>query len=264
MLGTVNHTHHPKKDAILKGIQSSVEFPKKIQNLNVLRNKSCLLAPRFGGRALYMWTKGKTRVWVDRANVYVMNTKLPDYSKDGMLVIAELFKNDNSKWVVAFEDIIIHKGDHVYKTMDFTKRNELLQQFVSDLLKTADSSCDPGVFCVKPWYTPTVFIEKVRTISWEKKPEWVIVWGYDHKTHSGSYWFSKMKDLDTDDTYRISKCDDPNPDQYDLLNNDGEIIARACVRSLRLSKWLAGLEDGTRVKCRKVNGIDNPEPYCLV
>jgi hypothetical protein len=262
MLGTVKHTTHPKTRQLLEAVSNTVPFPKKIQSLDILRKRRCLIAPRFGGRSIYLWVKGKTRVWVDRKQVYLVNTSLPDYTRDGTLMCAELFKNDNNKWVMAFEDIIIYKGDTSIGKGSFEKRQEILREIVSDLLKGADTKSDPGVFCVKPWYTPNEYPEKIKNTEWSKNPDWAIVWAEDDKRDNvGSFWFCKTRDTSTSNVYRISRSSDPNPDQYDLLDSDGNIVHKACVRTLRASQWLRALEDGSRVKCRNVPGIVNPEPY---
>lgn len=259
MFGSVKHSHHPKGSTIVSAVRESVSFPKKIQNLDILRKKQCLLSPRFGGRSVYLWVKGKTRVWVDRNQVYVVNTNLPEYSREGILASAELYKNDDSVWVVAFEDMIMYRGNTLRTS--FPERQTLLSIFVKDLHKGADSSNDPGVFCIKPWYIPSVFPEKIRTTEWKKRPEWVVVWTEGHSQSKGGFWFCKIQDSSTDNVYRIVRANDPNPDQYDILDEAGEIISRVSVRSLRISRWLSTLPDGTRVRCRHIPGIENPEPY---
>jgi hypothetical protein len=268
MFGGRKHKEHPKKDTILKSIRDRVTFPKKIQNLDILRKKQCLIAPRFAGRSVYLWVKGKTRVWIDRKNVYLVNTNLPVYSKDGILANAELYKNDEDKWVIAFEDLMIYKGD-VLDTPDvsFTKRQMVLREFVGDLQRGSDPVNDPGVFCVKPWYTPKIFQDKIRKNEWKKKPEWAIVWAQtpgSSKSHTQGMWFCRIQDTSFKNVYRIVRSSDTNPDQYDLLDTGGKIVSRACVRSMRVSKWLKGLEDGTHVRCKNIQGIKNPEPYEIV
>jgi hypothetical protein len=254
MLGNVKHSSHPKGDAILKGIQNAVMFPKKVQNLNILRKRQCLVAPRFGGRTIYLWVKGKTRVWVDRKNVYTMNTHVPKYTSEGTLASAELYKNDCGNWVLAFEDMIMYKGDLGFAKKPFPERQATLCTFVRDLLQSANAKIDPGVFCVKPWYTPKVYGEKYRSIEWTKTPEWVLIW-------ANGFWFCKIQDTTSQNVYTIQRASDTNPDQYDLLDTNGIIVHKACVRTLRASVWLRSLKDGTRVKCRNIQGIENPEPY---
>jgi hypothetical protein len=267
MFGGRKHKEHPKKDKILTSIRDTVTFPKKVQNLDLLRKKQCLIAPRFAGRSVYLWVKGKTRVWIDRKNVYLVNTNLPTYSSEGFLLSAELFKNDCNQWVVAFEDIQVYKGNTLDNVeVSFVKRQEYLREYVGDLIKGSDPTNDPGVFCVKPWYTPNVFKEKIVTNEWAKKPEWAIIWAENKKIqkHTMGFWFCKIKDDGDKNIYRIVKADDQNPDQYDLLDTDGNIISRACVRSMRVSLWLRGLADGTRVRCKNIPGMKNPEPYEIV
>lgn len=262
MLGSVKHSSHPKAKTILEAIQNTVTFPKKVQNLNILRKKKCLIAPRFGGRTIYLWVKGKTRVWIDRKNVYLVNTNLPEYARNGILLSGELYKNDHNKWVMAFEDVMMYNGDLVTSKGSFVKRQEIVRKIVSDLQKGADSKIDPGVFCVKPWYSPKEYPENIRCQEWTKQPDWVIIWAEDRmRDNLGGFWFCKIRDTTSKDVYRISRSDDPNPDQYDLLDTDGNIVNKACVRTLRASQWLKSLKDGTRVKCRIVAGISNPEPY---
>lgn len=267
MFGSRKHKEHPNKDKILKSIRETGTFPKKVQNLDLLRKKQCLIAPRFGGRSVYLWVKGKTRVWIDRKNVYLVNTNLPVYSTEGFLLNAELYKNDCNQWVIAFEDIQMHKGIMLENTnTSFVKRQEYVREFVGDLIKGSDPVNDPGVFCVKPWYKPGLFKDKIKTSEWTKKPEWAIIWAEskDRKKHTMGFWFCKIKDDSNKNVYRIVKSDDPNPDQYDLLDNDGNIVSRACIRSMRMSLWLQDLVDGTRVRCRSIPGMKNPEPYEIV
>jgi hypothetical protein len=103
-----------------------------------------------------------------------------------------------------------------------------------------------------------------RKNEWCKIPDWVILWAEDRdRENVGSFWFCKTQDSTEKDVYRITRASDTNPDQYDLLDTDGNIVHKACVRSLRTSQWLRGIEDGTRVKCRNVPGIPNPEPYAI-
>lgn len=253
MLGAQKHAHHPKKTVLLKAMSDVIKFPKKIQHLNGLRKKECMLAPRFGGRTIHLWVKDKTRVWVDRQNVFVVQSKIPDFAKEGLLVSAELFKNDTDDWVMAFEDVVQYDGD-----MDFNARQTYLRKFVQAMQTMSDRACDPGVFSVKPWYPAKSFVKHIRETEWLKRPEWVLIWSNDN-----IYWFGKIHDKTETDVYRITKAEDPNPDQYDLLDDDGNIVSRACVRNMRLSKWLATLPDGARVRCRKVKGIRDPEPYTL-
>lgn len=267
MFGSRKHKEHPKKDKILKSIRETVSFPKKVQNLDLLRKKKCLIAPRFGGRSVYLWVKGKTRVWIDRKNVYLANTNLPVYSNEGFLLSAELFKNDFNQWVVAFEDIQVHKGTTIDNiNISFSQRQEYLREFVEDILKGSDPMNDPGVFCAKPWYTPNVFKEEIIKKEWTKTPEWAIIWAEskDQQKYTSGFWFCKIKNDTDKDIYRIARSDDPNPDQYDLLDTEGNIVSRACVRSMRMSLWLRDLSEGTRVRCRNVPGIKNPEPYELI
>lgn len=269
MFGGRKHNVHPKKDTILQGIRQSISFPKKVQNLGLLRKKQCLIAPRFGGRSVYLWVKGKTRVWIDRQNVYLVNTNLQEYTREGFLVSAELFKNDNHQWVIAFEDLIQYKGTRI---QSFTEKQTRLREFVSDLNKGSDPLNDPGIFCVKPWYSPREFTKAIQSREWTKKPEWAIIWAENKDSqgqrgrqgHTKGFWFCKIRDTSEKNVYRIVRANDSNPDQYDLLDTSGNIVSRACVRSMRLSRLLNGIKDGTQVRCKNVPGIKNPEPYEIV
>lgn len=261
MFGGSKHSKHSKEKTILSGIRKVIQFPKKIQNLDILRKKSCLIAPRFGGKAVYLWTKGKTRVWVDRNTVYMYQGTLPNYTSEGVLACAELFKNNTNEWVVAFEDILFYNGESLLESTSFSKRQEILHSLVKDLRAGADLGKDPGVFSVKPWVQSKDFPDFIKTTEWNKQPEWVIVWAEDHSTGRKGYWFCKIEQISSGDIFVLTKSDDTDPDQYDLSKDDGTFVSRACVRSIRLSKWLASLSNGTRVRCRNVKGFESPEPY---
>lgn len=268
MFGNVSHEQHPKSDVILKAVQSTCKYPRKLLNIKILQAAPSVCTPRFGGRTVYLWVKGKTRVWVDKTTAWITTSSFPTSFGTGTLLQAEIFNigSVGGGWVIAFEDVLILNGE---TDMPFNHRQTHLNQMVADMKLTSDVSRDAGIYCVKPWFHTRNVIKDLKSYKWIKQPEWLYI-----LTKDGTTFFTKFSDdsslmtsSESSDVRLIYRIQDDEPDQYELRSqniedkDDDEI--RACVRTLWTSRWLAGLKDGTAVKCRRIPGFENLEPYAL-
>ena len=277
MFGNVSHEQHPKADIILKAVQSTCKYPRKLLNIKILQTAPSVCTPRFGGRTVYLWVKGKTRVWVDKTTAWITTSSFPTSFGSGTLLQAEMFNlgSGTSGWVIAFEDILIMNGA---TDVPFNQRQTHLNQMVSDMKLTSDVSRDAGIYCVKPWFHTRNVIKDLKSYNWIKQPEWFYILTKDGTTFftkfsdDSSLLTSSKSDIGGADVRLIYRIQDDEPDQYELRlqsvvekDKDKEPVdedeARACVRTLWTSRWLAGLKDGTAVKCRRVPGFENLEPY---
>lgn len=295
MFGNVSHEQHPKADVILKAVQSTCKFPRKLLNIKILQTAPSVCTPRFGGRTVYLWVKGKTRVWVDKTTAWITTSSFPTSFGTGTLLQAEMFNvgGSESSWVIAFEDVLILNGEMSTLTdMPFNHRQTHLNQMVADMKLTSDVSRDAGIYCVKPWFHTRNIVKDLKSYNWVKTPEWFYILTKDGTTFFTKFYddSSLMTSSDKDESLAsetstntkrnlksvsdmgeyirvVYRIQDDEPDQYELRvpNKEGgeEDEMRACVRTLWTSRWLAGLKDGTAVKCRRVPGFENLEPYSL-
>ena len=282
MFGNVSHEQHPKADVILKAVQSTCKYPRKLLNIKILQAAPSVCTPRFGGRTVYLWVKGKTHVWVDKTTAWITTSSFPTSFGMGTLLQAEMFNIGESGWVIAFEDVLILNGDtSTLTTMAFNHRQTHLNQMVSDMKLTSDVSRDAGKYCVKPWFHTRNIMKDLKNYNWIKLPEWLYILTKDGTTFFTKFFddSSLMTSSDTNlemDTHKtdiirtVYRIVDDEPDQYELRiprdsekegGDDDEM--RACVRTLWTSRWLAEIKDGTPVKCRRVPGFENLEPYSL-
>lgn len=292
MFGAIVHERHPKADIILKAVQSNCKYPRKLINVKILQSAPSVSTPRFGGRTVYLWVKGKTRVWVDKSTAWITTSSFPTSFMLGTLLQAEIFPTSSNvsansgkgttdsaagleESIVAFEDVLIMNGEST-NTIPFNQRQSYLNQMVADMKLTSDISRDPGVYCVKPWFYTRNLIKEIKGYNWVKQPEWLYILTKDGTTFFTKFYDdivikeettdSKQSAVGTEIVRLVYRIIDDEPDQYELRipNKDGEDEeSRACVRTLWTSKWLAGLKDGTSVKCRRIPGFDNLEPYGL-
>jgi hypothetical protein len=286
MFGNVSHDQHPKADVILKAVQSSCKYPRKLLNIKVLQAAPSVCTPRFGGRTVYLWVKGKTRVWVDKSTAWITTSSFPSTFVNGTLLQAEMFNlnletSESGRWIIAFEDILIMNGEPItISDIPFNHRQTHLNQMIADMKLTSDVSRDAGIYCVKPWFYTRNLVKELKSYNWIKTPEWLYI-----LTKDGTSFFTKFYDDAVSTTQSKSKenpehtsenggpirvlyrIHEDEPDQYELRipntepTEDDEM--RACVRTLWTSRWLSGLADGTVVKCRRVPGFENLEPYSV-
>jgi hypothetical protein len=192
--------------------------------------------------------------------------------------------DDSNKWVIAFEDVLIHNGEIVVDTKPFLERLQILITLVSQLQRSADPAHDPGTFAVKPWFPVTNAVDELRAERFYKQPSYLLIrfLPKDPKStrpDSGLNqcpFFMKIhhdveKATDTPDTdehpegsvFLIRKNPDTmDPDQYDLHHpSSGKHMGRACIRTLHNSLWIRSLENDAKVWCRWLKEHSKYEPY---
>lgn len=289
--GNLQAKIHSKGQEILDGVSKRVKHSQKLRNVSLLSKGFAVATPRFGGRTVFLWVKNKTRVWIERTNVWVSFSTFPRTFANGILLQAEMYR-DGDTWIVAFEDVIMMDGDDVRKP--FLHRLPLLITLVDEMRRFADPSRDPGVYAVKPWFPVSKLHDELRGDIYRKQPQYLLVkflpkspryLGADSGITQESFFLALAADntstsvtdhtssTDTPEIIhsisgtvnmirRIYKIREGDPDQYNLIDPaTGESSGRACVRTLQCSLWLASLKDGAYVMCRNVSGHDNLEPY---
>lgn len=289
--GNLQAKSHSKGQEILDGVSKRVKHPQKLRNVSLLSRGYAIATPRFGGRSVFLWVKNKTRVWIDKTNIWVSFSTFPRTFANGTLLQAEMFR-EGDDWIVSFEDVLMCDGEDVRRP--FLQRLAMLNVMVTDMRETADPSRDPGVYAVKPWFPVSNLHEELRADFYRKQPQYLLLrflpkspryMGADSGITQETFFLGLRGEIVSGTVAgtgagtdvctgtitpgvansfvrKIYKIREGEPDQYNLIDPvSGKSSGRACVRTLQMSLWLASLEDGTPVVCRSVPGHDNLEPY---
>jgi hypothetical protein len=285
MFGQVSFASHPDKDKILNAISKRVKHSQKLRSPSLLTKGKTICTPRFGGRTVFLWVKNKTRVWADRNNVWKTLAKFPTEFISGTLLQAEMYRDiptgdDKGKWIIAFEDVIIHNGIDLTETAPFTQRLRVLTNLIISLRRYSETSLDPGIFTVKPWYKCSEVTKYINSDKFRKRPEYLLIRFLQKDIFSKkpdtslsrAPFFMKIQydntsSAHTSDNIRLLITKDTktiDPDQYILTDSKGESKGKACVKTLHNSLWLRSLSDGTEVLCRWNKIHKRYEPYSSV
>ena len=289
MFGQVSLKCHSKQDAILGAVSKRARHPQKLRSPGLLTKGVAIATPRFGGRTVYLWVKNKTRVWVDKTSVWITHAIFPRAFVSGTLLQAEMYHmepsgSDSGRWVIAFEDVIIEKGDVVADTKPFLAMLTSLISLVTQLQRCADPAHDPGTFAVKPWFPVKHIADEFRAERFYKQPSYLLLRFLPKDPNSTRPDSGLNKDpffmrIRHDVTNAIKEPgahthtegkvfairknpDTTDPDQYDLFEPaSGKHEGRACVRTMHNSLWIRGLLDNTNVWCRWLKEHSKYEPY---
>lgn len=286
--GQVCLVPHPRKDALIEAVSRRAGHPQKLRSSALFSKGISVVAPRFGGRTVYLWVKNKTRVWVDKTAVWKTVAPFPREFLKGTLLQAEMYRDEpdgdsRGRWIIAFEDILICDGDVIADSKPFLYRLRTLIHCVTQLQRYADPARDPGVFAMKPWSFGKDILDMIRAERFRKQPSYLI-----------ARFLPKHPDSSLPDNglsketffLKISRDEIPgesntstqtplgkvfcihrsegvtDPDQYDLRNPfTNEVQGKACVRTLHNSLWLRSLHNGARVWCRWLKEHSRYEPY---
>jgi len=286
MFGRISLEHHPKKDAILDAVSKRARHPQKLRSPGLIAKGAAIVAPRFGGRTVYLWVKNKTRVWVDKTNVWISRSVFPRSFTDGTLLQGEMYHDehvgsDDNQWVIAFEDVLIHEGVVLADTTPFHKRLTILVDLITQLQRCADPAHDPGVFAMKPWVPAPETYDMLLAEKYRKQPTYLIV-RFLQKNPGGTTrpdsglskdpFFMRIQQDEPSSPqshspmgriFQIRKnVDTADPDQYDLIDPRTRTVeGRACVRTMHCSLWLRSLKSDSKVWCRWMTEYSRYEPY---
>jgi hypothetical protein len=193
MFGCNTYEQHPKADVILKAVQDYTKFPRRLTNLKILSAAPSVSTPRFGGRTIFLWVKGKTRVWIDKSNVWISTSSFPSTFLSGSLFQAEIFNvpelsspSGKVHSIIAFEDILMFDAKP-QNIIPFNQRQVLLNLCISDLKACSDYSRDPGIYSVKPWFQTKSLLNSFAEYHWVRIPEWLYI-----ITKDGTTFFTKF------------------------------------------------------------------------
>jgi hypothetical protein len=270
---TLEPYQESKRIALVESIQDTIRtiLPRRLQNGDVLKHMSSVVVPRYGGRMIFLWLKGKTRVWIDREEAWISTSLFPAELCDGTLIQAEIFHHDKL-WYIGWEDILVKHNLPLLPHTGYLERLRNLQSFSHKIGFQTHPQMDPGIMIMKPIVNPS----KIHTLfdpeTYILQPKFLLFYNtnpkprtclspYSYKVNAFIYEpkSSSSTSIITDSTsgnqpiYEIRrKLETKEPDQFDLLDPDTKsFIGDACIRSMRLSLWLRNIPEGTLVVCRR-------------
>jgi hypothetical protein len=237
---------------------------RNLMNPNILKQYQYIVVPRYGGRVVFLWLKGKNRVWIDNITGWISTSIFPADICDGTLLMAEMFLH-NGIWYIAWEDLLVKQNKSLIPETPYLQRLRELQTIADLIGFHTHPHMDPGIMIMKPIVNPYNIKSLFNAEKFIIQPKFLLLHNIvDFVQHPFLYkvYHTKQNDDMTGiNIYEIrKKSDTKDPDQFDLLDTTTkEYIGDACIRSMNLSLWLRDIKDGTHVLCRRFQ--DKWEPF---
>jgi hypothetical protein len=263
-----------KRSILIHTVQETIRhiLPRRLQHGDALKNISSVVVPRYGGKMIFLWLKGKTRVWIDRETAWISTSLFPSEICGGTLLQAEIFQHETS-WYIGWEDILVKDNFSLIPTTGYLERLKILQLIVRTIGFQTHSEMDPGIMIMKPIINPSqihtlfdseIFILEPKILLFynthPKPRSFLSPLSYKINTfHSHSQIKSELAIKQP--VYHIyRKLETKEPDQFDLIDPFTKLpIGDACIRTMRLSLWLRDIPNGSLVVCRRFQ--DRWEPF---
>jgi hypothetical protein len=277
-----------KRTLLINTIQETIRhiLPRRLQNGDVLKSIRSVVVPRYGGRMVFLWLKGKTRVWIDRENVWISKSLFPSELCGGTLLQAELFQH-NTSWFIGWEDVLVKNNLPMLPHTGYLDRLRELQDIAKLIGFQTHPGMDTGIMIMKPIVNPSHLSSLFETDVFIIQPKFLLFYDtqskprtflhpYSYKVISPTIEISSniTKTSKTSKTSELSELSDSHkkvindtkqsiyeirrnietkePDQFHLFDPETHsFIGDACIRSMVLSLWLRSIPDRTLVICRK-------------